>query len=151
MEPIIINNIDCYNVEIKDNKLIIIPKKLKQDYISIDDIYKYDLTHSKILKCEIKNNKNNIISTKTRYFKILCDIYSNMSTSLILQNTLFNIKLTNEKGINGYYWNDRLKLSIQHKDSNNTMKEILNMIKLNKYFIKITIKLNTEEILNCKN
>ena len=64
-----------------------------------------------------------------------------MPTQLILQNTTFNMKLTDEKGLNGYNWDDTIKLSIQSKDSNGTMKEIIKMIKINSYNFVIHIKL----------
>ena len=59
----------------------------------------------------------------------------------ILQNTTFNCKLTNEKGLNGYDWNKDLNMSIQGKNANLTMIEIINMIKLNKYNMDISITL----------
>ena len=59
-------------------------------------------------------------------------------------------KLTNENWLYGYKWCPILNLSIQGKDSTHTMKEILNMIKLNSYSIKITIKLKTGAIIKFK-
>ena len=73
-----------------------------------------------------------------------------MPTQKILQTTTFNMKLTNHNGLNGYKWCPKLNLSIQHKDTNNTVKEILNMIKINNYSIKINIKLETNYIIKFK-
>ena len=65
----------------------------------------------------------------------------NNAYTKILQNTTFNCKLTNEKGLNGYDWNKDLNMSIQGKNANLTMIEIINMIKLNKYNMDISITL----------
>ena len=66
------------------------------------------------------------------------DIWKSMPIQKILQTTNFNMKLTKEDGKNGYTWCQELKLSIQNKDSKYTMKEILNMVKVNNYSIKIS-------------
>jgi len=48
-----------------------------------------------------------------------------MSASIILQNTTFNIKLTNENGKCGYIWKPEINMSIQGKDAPGTLKEII--------------------------
>jgi len=73
-----------------------------------------------------------------------------MPAQKILQTTTFNMKLTNENGLDGYKWSPKLNLSIQSKDAKYTMKEILNMIKVNNYSIKITIQLETNAIIKFK-
>ena len=55
MEQIIIDNINSYTIEFKDNKLVLTLKKIEKDYKSFDDIIDVDLN------CEIKNNENDII------------------------------------------------------------------------------------------
>ena len=69
----------------------------------------------------------------------------------ILQTTTFNFKLTNENGEKGYKWCDDINMSFQDKDANGTLKEILNMIKVNKLTIKLSIKLETGRIVHLKN
>ena len=73
-----------------------------------------------------------------------------MPTQKILQTTTFNMKLTNENGFDGYKWCSKLNLCIQNKDAKYTMREILNMIKVNNYSIKITIQLETNAIIKFK-
>jgi hypothetical protein len=82
---------------------------------------------------------------------ILIAIWQSMPTQKILQNTTFNFKLTDEKGINGYTWYSNIKMSVQGKDANNTISEIMKMIQLNNYTIQLKIKLNTERIIYYKN
>jgi hypothetical protein len=78
-----------------------------------------------------------------------------MPTSKILQTTTFNFKLTNEKGDKGYKWCDDIKMSFQNKDTHGSMKEIINMAKVNKFNIDLSIKLETGRIVhykyNCSN
>lgn len=141
-----IPNIEKYTQEIINGELILTPK---DTYITEDELSRIPLSSSKILECSIKN-KDDIISNKLKYMSILNDIWISMPTQKILQTTTFNMKLTNENGLNGYNWSPKLNLSIQYKDSKHTMNEILNMIKVNNYSIKITIQLETKTILKFK-
>ena len=136
-DKIHIPNISRYTFEIIDNTLILTPKDV---FLTEDELDKTNLVKSSIISCIVKNGAV-IISSTQKYRTILNDIWMNMPTQLILQNTTFNMKLTDEKGLNGYNWDSILKLSIQNKDSNGTMKEIIKMIKINNYNIFIHIKL----------
>jgi hypothetical protein len=93
----------------------------------------------------VKTNGGDLISNKTKYRSVLNDIWVSMPTQAILQNTTFNMKITNEQGRAGYEWCRYLNLSIQSKDAKNTMKEIVNMVRLNGYSIHITIRLGNGE------
>jgi hypothetical protein len=145
-EIIRIPNIEKYTQEIINGELILTPK---ESYITEDEFNRTILNSSKILDCIVKNGED-IISNKSKYRSILDDIWVSMPTQKILQTTTFNVKLTNENGLNGYKWCPKLNLSIQGKDAKYTMKEILNMIKVNNYSIKITIQLETNAIINFK-
>jgi len=132
-QSITIPNIDNYHREIINNELILTPI---YKYISLDELNRVNLTKAEIIYCLIKDSNDEIISDnkdKNNWFRILIDIYKSLSASFILQNTTFNIKLTNENGNKGYYWCDEIKMSIQHKDSKGTYIEIMKMIKLNNY------------------
>ena len=64
--------------------------------------------------------------------------------------TEFNIKMTDEKGKKGYHWSKSLGISIQNKDTNSTIKEIIRMCRINKLQLYMKIKLknsNLEEII----
>ena len=90
----------------------------------------------------IKNN-DCLISDKKKYRQILIEIWKTMPTQKILQNTTFNFKLTEEKGEKGYDWCKDINMSFQGKDATGSVKEIINMIHLNKYALDISVK--TEE------
>lgn len=145
-EIIRIPNIENYTQEIINGELILTPKEI---YISEDEFNRIILNSSKILNCIVKNGEE-LISNKTKYNAILIDVWKSMPTQKILQKTTFNMKLTNQYGLNGYKWCPELKLSIQHKDSKYTMKEVLNMVKLNNYTILIVLRLATGQIIKYK-
>lgn len=141
-----IPNISRYTQEIINDELILTPKKI---CIEEEDLNKLCLTSSNINECKVKNYEN-IISNKNRYRSILNDIWKSMPTQKLLQNTTFNCKLSDEKGLNGYNWNKDLNMSIQGKDANKTMVEVIKMVKLNKYELDISITLKEGEIIYFK-
>jgi len=51
-----------------------------------------------------------------------------LPASFILQNTTFNIKLTNENGNKGYHFYSEINMSVQAKDANGTFKEIIRIL-----------------------
>jgi hypothetical protein len=73
-----------------------------------------------------------------------------MPAQRILQNTTFNFKLTNEGGDDGYNWCRHINMSFQDKDSEGALKEIINMVKVNKMSINLSIKLQTGRIVHFK-
>ena len=149
MDIIRIPNINNYTQEIIDNILILIPI---YNYISLEELLLTSLSNSRIINCIIKDNEDEIIcNSPNSYFRILIDIYKSLPASFILQNTTFNIKLTNENGIRGYIWCPEINMSVQGKCSKETLKEIIKMINVNNYKIDIQIKLINNEIINYKN
>jgi len=155
-EIIRVPNIEKYIQEIINGELILTPKEtyLTETYLTEEEFNRTILNSSKILECIVKNGED-IISNKSKYRSILDDIWSSMLTQRILQTTTFNMKLKNEEGLDGYKWSQKFKsqkfnLSIQDKDAKNTMKEIVNMIKVNNYSIKITIQLKTNLVIRFK-
>ena len=136
-----IANIENYQQEIVDGTLILTPKKT---HVTEAELNSIGLENSTILSCSIKN-EDEAISTKVTYRSILIDIWKSMPTQKIFQNTTFNFKLSNENGDKGYNWSPEINMSFQNKDSKNTLKEIVNMVKLNKYTINICIRLQTNK------
>lgn len=142
-----IKDIESYNQKIIGGDLILIPKK---KYVTENELNMINIAKSKINKCLIKDKEDKIISTNTKYRSILTDIYKTMATQKILQATRFNFKLTNENGEKGYHWNDDIHMSFQNKNARETLKEIINMVKVNKLTIDISIKLETDSVVNFK-
>ena len=145
-----IPNINNYHQAIINNELVLTPI---YNYITLDELLDKNLTNSKINYCIITdtNTDNEVISNSIKYIKILIDIYKYLPASFILQNTTFNIKLTNENGNRGYTWYSEINMSVQRKEANLTFKEIIKMINLNNYKIDIEIELSNGEKINYKN
>jgi hypothetical protein len=145
-ELIRIPNIENYTQEIINGELILTPKKI---YMTENELNMTQITHSTIEECIIKKEEENI-STNTSYRSVLVDIWKSMPTQKILQTTTFNFKLTEENGEKGYKWCNDIRMSFQNKDATGTLKEILNMVKVNKLTIKLSIKLETGRIVHFK-
>lgn len=141
-----IPNIDQYTQEIINGELILRPK---EEYITENDLNMTLITNSKIKECLIKNG-NNTITMEKKYRRILVDIWKSMPTQKILQTTSFNFKLKKETGEKGYSWCKDINMSFQNKDAKGTLKEIINMVKVNNLTIKLSIKLDTGRIINFK-
>jgi hypothetical protein len=145
-----IPNINNYHQAIINNELVLTPI---YNYITLDELFDKNLSNSKINYCIITdiNADNTVISNSNKYNRILIDIYKYLPASFILQNTTFNIKLTNENGNKGYIWYSEINMSVQAKDANGTFKEMIRMINLNNYKIDIGIELSNNEKINYKN
>ena len=137
------------NKELKEIINIILNKENDNQNNTESELISSCLKKSTILNCIIKSGET-IISTKKKYISILVDIWSTMKKQKILDNTTFNFLLLNVNGNRGYTWNDKIKMSVQNRDANGSMKEIITMIKLNKYIMEIKIKLKNSKILHVK-
>jgi hypothetical protein len=112
--------------------------------ISTNDIFKKDLTFSKILDCIIDNKKPD----RMTYRNILIHVLKKMNKEDILKHSSFSFIKEKVYSIdNGHNWCEDIQLSIQNKDAKNTLKEIIHLCELNKYVLFIQIKLSTREII----
>jgi predicted helicase len=117
--------------------------KIELEYLKDSEysaMYNADVTKSKILSCNI-SNKNTIISTSKIYRQILIDIWKTIDKEDLIKTSTFKFKITNETGEKGYNWCDQIKMSFPNKCANGCMREILNMIQINKYTINMSIML----------
>jgi len=144
MEEIIVRDIENYNIKFINGDLIITPKN---DYINEDDLKFIDLIKTTIVSCRICYKNNNLITNKTNYMDILIEIWKLYNITEIIQKTNFNISFKNEKGYNGYIWNEFLGFSYIKENENKILKEIINFIKFNDYNIDIKIKLKNKKII----
>ena len=141
-----IPKIENYTQEIINGDLILTPKK---QFLTENELNMTQITHSSIVECLIQKEEEKI-STEKSYRGALIDIWKYMPTQKILQTTSFNFKLTNENGKKGYYWCDEIKMSFQSKDDEQTLKEIIRMVKENKLTIKLIIKLEIGRMVHFK-
>jgi len=144
-EVITIVNIENYNAEIINGNLILTPKVVYVNEINFEaPLLKRRFT---ILECEINNQKTHNV----KLIEILTFIYTQMSTNKILQQTLLDFKLEKiTDGKDGYRWNETVKMSIKTSSHILCLRELVNMIKFNKYTLKIKIKLSDDNIIYLK-
>jgi hypothetical protein len=146
-EVIRIPNIENYTQEIINGELILVPKK---QYISENELLRIDVIHSKIEQCIIKKGEE-YISTSKNYRRIIRDIWKSMPPQKILQTTTYNFKLVKKEiGEESYNWCDDIKMFFQDKNAIGALKEIINMVKVNKLTINLSIKLKTDIIVYFK-
>ena len=145
-----IPNIQKYTQEIVNGELILTQNK----YITEEELINLSSSYS-INNCVIKKGEQ-IISTKGNqiyysvldyYRSVLVDILKFMPTQRILQTTKFNFKLTNENNEKGYKWCSDINMSFQYQNTKETLKELINMVKVNKLSINLSIKLKTGQII----
>jgi len=147
---ITIPNINNYTQEIINGNLILTP--IIKIITSEKELLHFSFNYSTIIGCIIKNNENKeIFSVKKGIIsaiEILIEIWKSMPKLLILQNTTFNIKLTDEHCNSNYKWCPQLLMSYEEKDTRDTIIEILKMCNLNNYSINIKIKLSSDQVIN---
>jgi hypothetical protein len=94
--------------------------------------------NSEIIKCNI----NNIICDKLKYISILKMIYEIINDPIkIMSKTKLNIR-SDEYTDKGYYYIKNLNISIQYRDTNTNLLEIINQCIENNISISMEIKLN---------
>jgi hypothetical protein len=145
-EIIRIPDIVNYLQEIVEGVLILTPRRR---YITEPEFEALKLINSTIIECEVKRG-DTIISRKKKYQSILNDIWPLLPTQRLLQTTTYNMYADDMKGYNGYYWSSVAKMSVQRKDANGAMKEILHMVRMNRYTMDISIRLELGQIIYFK-
>ena len=137
---ITIKNIHDYTQQILNNDLIltkIIP------FVDEAGLFSRNLRGSCILECNI----NNIIYDVRKYKRLLILLYSTTNMETIIQNTILNIS-EQEIYDRGFEYYDTLGISIQGANASRTLKEIINIIKIKNYSMKLKIKLRNDEVID---
>jgi hypothetical protein len=81
---------------------------------------------------------------------LLIDVWKTMSIERVIQTTKFTFSLKDESENNMLVWYEEINMYVATKDANNTFKELLNMIKINNYSIKISIILKEGRVIQFK-
>lgn len=160
-DTIRISNIDRYTMQVIEGSLVLTLKEVDNTFdttvveprLSEEDFLKTNFRSSKIVSCVIKNKNGDIISEDNKnYRSVLVDVWACMPLTLFMLNTTFNLRFIKEECIiDGFRWCPELRCSFQNKDSEGTIIEILNMVRLNEFTIDLTIKLKNGEEVNYKN
>ena len=125
-------------------------------YITKKELYNMDIRDSNVIECIIKDGDEPIEIKKqkngTYYYKgiLLSVLYHMVKEEQIGFCSNFNFKTTNEKGKKGYWWDKKLRLSIQNQESQRTLKEIIEKVKEMKLTINISIRLKSNRIIHFK-
>jgi len=117
-------------------------KPIKQIVINnLDDILQYDFCNSQIVSCNI----NNKLCDKNKYKSILNDIYHIINSGTkIIKCTSINISTIQKRDL-GFYYIDKLGISIQGVDSNKCLYEIINQCYKNNIKLKMDIRLKNKD------
>jgi len=113
---------------IKENKFI--NSKITRCRINSQDVSKYYKTIALTLLKDNNELKLQIDETE-----------KSLTITEYKRTTKFNIKRGDYKNINGYQFCKRMNLSFQNKNSNQTLEEILHIVRRNKIHFKILIEL----------
>lgn len=134
-----------YDIEYKDDNMIMKPKPLEIKIEKIEDFDKNntaEFRNSTILSCYIDEKR----PLKNKYLSILKDIYNKINSGkTITKNTTLNF-VTIEKNDKGFEYLENIGISIQHTDAGLTFNEILNQCIGAKIKLKIEIQLESGEI-----
>ena len=142
MSTITIDNIE-YSIRKQESGNLLL-KPIKKIIINkIDDILEYDFCNSQIISCSI----NDILCDRNKYKPILNDIYYKINKERnIIKNTTLNIE-TIEKVDSGFYYLDKLGISIQGVDSNKCLYEIMNQCDKNYIKLNMHIILKNKDVI----
>ncbi len=128
-----------YTISKEENGDLLL-KKIKEKKISTDEIKNYDFNGSIILNCLIDNKIFNKLKYKSILEKILMIIDDGAK---IIKNTSLNIK-TIQKEDKGFYYLEKLGISIQGVESNKCLNEIVNQCIHNNISLTLNIKLSND-------
>jgi len=154
-EIIRIPNINNYEVKIINNELFLIPilSKLRNYITNEEELFRKDLTNSSIIYCIIKDNDNFIeIPANYPHIRCLINLYTKFPKSFILSKTKLKVSLKKENYNNiGFIYYPEIEMSIDDKDTNESLKEIMNMIRINNFKIELGIVLSNGDNIYYKN
>ena len=102
------------------------------------------LLHSKLPEGSYLNGTTHPKITK--YAQLMRFIYSTMPLNTILKNTTMNIT-TEERNTDGYRHHPALGFSYQSKDTKGTLREIIQMCRVQNYFLELKIQLKDGRIV----
>jgi len=114
-----------------------------------DDEEFNNYSKSNIIKLKINNKK---VDIELNYKSILRYIYENEIKDgfRIIKNTLFKDIKTIKKEDKGYYYLEKIGISVRFKNSNDSFNEIINQCKINNIKLYMKIELSDGEIKKIK-
>jgi len=110
-------------------------------FIDEASVFKKNLLKSSIIECKLNGINLNLY----KYKKLLIYIYYMMDINTIIENSVINVS-REEIHDRGYKFYRDLGLSVQGNDARHTLKEIINIVKINKFSLELKID-NGHEII----
>lgn len=123
----------------------IISNKSDEGFITEAQLYSLKIINSKIEDCIVENG-DKILSTSKSYASVLRNILVHIPIETILETTKFNMTQANVSD-KGYRWWPELQLSVQYRDAKDTLKESIRMCKLNHFTFRISIRLESGNLI----
>jgi superfamily II DNA or RNA helicase len=128
----------------------ILSNKSDEGFITEAQLYSLKIINSKIEDCIVQNGTK-ILSTSKSYASVLRNVFAHIPIETILETTKFNMKKENlsENGYRykGFRWWPELQLSVQYKDAKQTLEETIRMCKLNHFTFRISIRLESGNLI----
>lgn len=137
-----LRSIKCLYDEVEP---IHISNKSEEGFITEAQLYRLKILHSKIEDCIVQNG-DTILSTSKSYASVLRNVLVHIPIKSILETTKFNMTRENVSD-RGYTWWPELQLSIQYRDAKNTLKESIRMCKINHFTFRISIRLESGNLI----
>jgi hypothetical protein len=119
------------------------------------NINEVNFTYSKIIHITIKDINNNVIcKDKNKFQTILKYLWSIGRKEVLLENTTYNMIEIDENNVHNLNESNRYRviingngwqLSTSGKDANGAIKEIINMVKVNNYSIKMFLQIENSD------
>jgi len=133
-------DLDDFNYEVIDNTLIV---KRKEIEISEELLFRTDLTYSTILSAKYNDD-----IYPTSYKGILDKLLCYFTAKKLKEISLFTSRIKDgEYPYDGHYYIEKLNISYVGLSSNDSKKEILNLLKHLDCEFELKIKLNNNRII----
>ena len=147
-KTIVIDNISKYNISFKDNKLILCYRD--NTYISKKELFQQDLKYSILKKACIYENEYKNIKYKSFLLKLYDYISQEVDSKTLIENSTMNIT-EEQRTDSGYTYYPKLKVSIQGKDTNKTLKEIVHTSETYNIQLTLEILLKNKKVIRYRN
>jgi len=147
-KTIVIDNISKYNISFKDNKLILYYKD--NTYLSKKELFQQDLKYSILKKACMCENEYKNIKYKSFLVKLYDYISQEVDSKTLIENSTMNIT-EEQRTDSGYTYYPKLKVSIQGKDTNKTLKEIVHTSETYNIQLTLEILLKNKKVIRYRN
>ena len=120
----------------------------KMQYLTEREILSRSITGCMLDECEIRTRDGKKVSSgRMMWDLLLVDIWKSIPRQKLLEHTTFNFKENLEKG---YYWCREINMACQYKDQDESLNEIITLVKANDLTIDLSIKVSPNNFIGFK-